>query len=214
MLLSSLDFASFWSYCPKGNSTIAKRSRDITYALKDDRTPLNESVTMQGVIARKLKEQLGSLSFKDFFSSEVYLVPVPKSSLMKPDTLWVPKKFVESLAKHGLGRVFDCLERTEAVRKSSSSNSQKRLKPIDHYKTIRVNSTIEIPKNILLVDDVLTRGSTLLGCASKLKETFPEANIKAFAAIRTISDPIYFQKVEDTHIGLITLSSDGTSSTT
>ncbi|MFA4887291.1 MAG: hypothetical protein WC595_03695 [Candidatus Nanoarchaeia archaeon] len=209
-----MDFASFWSYCPKGDNEVAKKSRDITYALKDDRTPLNEKVTIQGVIVRKLKEQIDSLPFKDFFGSEVYLVPVPKSSLMQKDTLWVPKKLVESMTKHNLGRAFDCLERIETVTKSSSSHPKNRLKPIDHYKTIRVNIKIERPENILLVDDVLTRGSTLLGCASKLKEAFPEANIRAFAAIRTISNPNYFEKIEDFHIGQIVRSPDGTSSTT
>ena len=45
---------------------------------------------------------------------------------------------------------------------------------------------------IILVDDVVTSGATILGVASRLAERFPGVEIKAFAAVRTISDPAKF----------------------
>ena len=44
--------------------------------------------------------------------------------------------------------------------------------------------------DVILVDDVVTSGATILGVASKLAERFPDVEIKAFAAMRTISDPL------------------------
>ena len=44
-----------------------------------------------------------------------------------------------------------------------------------------------VPKRLLVVDDVVTSGSMLIAAASLLQETFPEAEIKAFALLRTMS---------------------------
>jgi len=39
---------------------------------------------------------------------------------------------------------------------------------------------------LTLVDDVITRGRTLLAAAGKLREAFPSAQIRAFALLRTL----------------------------
>ncbi|MDA4132801.1 MAG: phosphoribosyltransferase, partial [Thaumarchaeota archaeon] len=45
---------------------------------------------------------------------------------------------------------------------------------------------------LLLVDDIVTRGATLLGAANRLAEAFPDARIRGFAAMRTVSNPSDF----------------------
>jgi pyrimidine operon attenuation protein/uracil phosphoribosyltransferase len=40
---------------------------------------------------------------------------------------------------------------------------------------------------LTLVDDVITRGRTLLAAAARLQEAFPCAEISAFALVRTLS---------------------------
>lgn len=52
---------------------------------------------------------------------------------------------------------------------------------------MKVKKTLFEPDEILLVDDVVTRGATLLGAANKLVDAYPNARISTFAAIRTIN---------------------------
>jgi hypothetical protein len=47
--------------------------------------------------------------------------------------------------------------------------------------------TLVSPGRFLLVDDVVTRGATFLGAASRLRESFPDTEIRAFALVRTES---------------------------
>lgn len=61
------------------------------------------------------------------------------------------------------------------------------------------------PDEILLVDDVITRGATLLGAANRLAEAYPKAHIRAFAAMRTISPPNVFASTHNPVIGTIEL---------
>ena len=44
------------------------------------------------------------------------------------------------------------------------------------------------PATITLVDDVITRGSTILAMYQRLAEAFPQAEIRCFAVVRTMSD--------------------------
>jgi hypothetical protein len=37
----------------------------------------------------------------------------------------------------------------------------------------------------VLVDDVITRGRTLLAAAARLRSTYPHADVRAFALVRT-----------------------------
>lgn len=40
--------------------------------------------------------------------------------------------------------------------------------------------------NIVLIDDIVTKGRTLMAAAARVRETFPEARIRAFALVRTM----------------------------
>jgi len=123
---------------------------------------------------------------------------------MQPDTLWVPDRIATALAKMGIGReVVACLVRTTALRKAAWTDSSERPKPREHVDTIGVQGRISSPDEILLVDDIVTRGATLLGAANRLAEAFPAARIRAFAAMRTISDPSDFVATYEPSSGTI-----------
>jgi len=68
-----------------------------------------------------------------------------------------------------------------------------------------VQKELSEPDEILLIDDFITRGSTFIGAANRLADTFPKANIRAFAGIKTISRPEKFRKIYDPCIGKINL---------
>ncbi len=157
-------------------------------------------------IARTVQQQIGNLPFASFFGPDTVLVPVPRSSLMQPDTLRVPHRIATALAKRGLGKeVLACLVRVSPARKAATSKPSERPKPKDHFETISVQGRISQPppNEILLVDDIITRGATLLGAANRLAQVFPTTRIRAFGAVATISDPSDFGGMYKPMIGTI-----------
>lgn len=56
-----------------------------------------------------------------------------------------------------------------------------------------------------MIDDVVTRGATLLGVANKLADMFPNAHIRGFAAMRTITNSKEFVSINAPCVGTITL---------
>jgi len=42
------------------------------------------------------------------------------------------------------------------------------------------------PPSVVLIDDVITKGRTLLAAAARVHEAFPDAQVRAFAMLRTM----------------------------
>lgn len=49
---------------------------------------------------------------------------------------------------------------------------------------------------IVLIDDVVTRGTTLLAAASRIAEVYPDAEVRAYACVRTLSA----QEIDDMEV--------------
>ncbi len=124
---------------------------------------------------------------------------------MKPDTLWVPDRIARAMVANGLGReVVQCLSRAVAVPKSATSDAPNRPKPMRHFETMAIQGRISTsPTEVLLVDDIVTRGATMWGAANRLAEAFPSARIRGFAAVRTISNPNEFEDLYRPVVGTI-----------
>ena len=210
MLLSELEFGSYLTYSPRGKSDLAKRSKNIMIWLKSEGSIGNPPKFMSQFVAERMEEGIDQMPFKHFFSQNVSLVPIPKSSLMQPNTLWASEKIAKALSKQAFGEFYPCLKRIKPLQKAAYAVPLNRPKAIDHYNSIECQPLVHRPKEIVLIDDVITRGSTLLGCASRVREIFSDVPIRAFAVIRTISDPDDFTKIEDPCIGTITLSNNNT----
>ena len=58
-------------------------------------------------------------------------------------------------------------------------------------------------KRILVVDDIVTKGATLLAGASRIAEAFPEADVHAFALIRTLGLVPDVERMIDLTVGQI-----------
>jgi hypothetical protein len=208
--LSELQFGSFLSYSPNGSSPDDVHSQGVMTLLKADGFLGSPPILMSQWVARQVRQNLNSLPFASLFQRTSVLVPVPSSSLMRAGTLWVPQRIATALASEGLGgQTVSCLVRTQAVPKAAFSPSRDRPTARRHYETLAVQGRLSEPETILMVDDIITRGATLLGAANRLAEAFPHARISAFAAMRTVSNPDEFQKEYDPRMGVVRLREDG-----
>ena len=164
-------------------------------AIKADDYVGQPPIPMSQWLAQTVKQELSKLPFIHFFSPNTVLVPVPSSSLMQPGTLWIPDRIARSFVAVGVGRqVLACLARTKPLRKAAMSDASSRPTPAEQYETMGVQGTVQgTPKELVLVDDIITRGATFLGAANRLAEAFPSAEIRGFAAMRTISDSSEFE---------------------
>jgi len=212
MKISQIDFGSFLTYSPYGETDIEKHSRTERTRLKRDeyRNIESKQTLMSDYLVELIKKRLDTLPFASFFNKNSVLIPAPSSSLSQPNSLWVPKRLANALVKMGLGKdVKPCLQRVKAVAKSSKSKSEDRPKVIDHYNSMAVQKILDEPKEILVIDDIVTRGSTLLGAINKLTDAFPNVRIQGFAFMRTITNSNEFESIVKPCTGKIILRDDG-----
>lgn len=194
---SRLPYAAFLQYSPRGNSAISKHSKDVTLAIKGDSLIRGHRVI--DYAARRIGEERGNYPFLSaYFNGSVTFVPAPRSSPLKdPKALWPALRICQSLKAQGCAAaVLPCLKRVKPVTKSATAGSGQRPDPDTHYESLEVDqqAMLRPPATITLVDDVITRGSTFLAMYQRLAEAFPQAEIRCFAVVRTMSgvevDPI------------------------
>lgn len=216
-LHETLKFASLLSYTPKrwwkdkrlSDERLAEFEMSVEYmkSLKRADVQPDGLISIYDSVAKWCAD--GRL-FPDFFSKGAVLMPIPGSSLTKPNTMWTSKMLAKSLINAGLGSsVATCISRVTYVQKSATSRPENRPLPIKHCETMAVTPMVTEPTSILLVDDVVTRGATFLGAACRVAESYPKADIKAFAAMRTVSDGDAFNGIIDPCDGVITLRDNG-----
>ncbi len=71
-----------------------------------------------------------------------------------------------------------------------------------HYETIACSTRLFAAK-VTLVDDFVTKGRTLLAAATRVKEALPQAEVRAFALVRTMNFALDIEKVVEPVVGTI-----------
>lgn len=179
-LLSEITFGSYLVYSPRGSSETSVRSRRVRDAIKAGHERTIESVIAH-LVARFEASGLGAVLGQD-----VTLVPAPRSSILVPGGLWPSRLLAEELVRARLGcQVLLSLTRTAAVPKSAFQAPGGRPSARRHYDTMTASPDLAATTRITLVDDFVTKGSTLLGGVSRLAEVYPRAQLGAFALVRT-----------------------------
>jgi hypothetical protein len=178
-LRSRVPFAALLTYSPRGSSETSKRSRQVRDAVKAARADVLDRCV------EKLRELGGQ---EPFLGPGVTLVPAPRSAPIRdPGTLWPAERICARFVAAGLGReVLPCLSRTTAVPKSAFAGAGQRPTAPLHHETMTVQRTLVRPERITVVDDIVTKGATLLAAVSRVAEAFPEAEVRAFALLRTM----------------------------
>jgi len=191
-LLSSLPFGSFLSYSPHGTSAAELAAATICRAIKRDgylrRREQGEERAIPYAV-RRLRACL-TAALADLLAADVVLVPAPGSAPLpprQPHALWVARRICEELRAAGFGgRLEPLLLRRQAVAKSAVARRGARPGVLEHYDSFVVAARAdEPPRRITLIDDVITKGATLLAGASRLAEAFPGTTVRAFALVRT-----------------------------
>jgi hypothetical protein len=172
--LTQLTFGSLLAYCPNDYSEKGIHARMWMAAVKNDYfvTEIGgqKPILTSDFIAAKIKQDLDQLPFKHFFGQNVALVQIPRSSLIRKNALWVPDRLAQALQKSGLGTRQCLLTRVIPVNRSSQSAPKNRPSPIEHYDSLSATKAPEIPKRIVLVDDIITGGHTMMGAAWRIQD--------------------------------------------
>jgi predicted amidophosphoribosyltransferase len=180
--LRNLAFCSSYIYSPRGAGFGSEASRQLCGRLKTG------DVAWLPVYARIVREQASRHEgLAALFAGEVTLVPVP-SSAPQSRRVWAAERLAASLHGVGLGRcVWPAVHRRVAVRRSATAINVDRPTVRQHFESVSIAVRANCPPGrIVLVDDVITKGRTVLAVAARLYEAFPNADIRAFALVRTM----------------------------
>jgi phosphoribosylpyrophosphate synthetase len=198
-MMSRVPFASCYVYSPQGRGVACERSRLMRSLLKarDTRFML--------IYAERVRSQaLESELLSGFFSGEPVLVPVPGSVPRARGRLSVPEILAQALVAETLGqRTWPGLRRVHAVPKSATCAAGSRPTVGAHYDSMAVEAGPALVGDVVLIDDVVTKGRTLLAAATRLQEAFPSARIRAFALLRTLGNVQGVDRLLDPCVGEI-----------
>ncbi len=181
-LIDVVSFASCYVYSPSGSCEASAHSRRLCALLKaGNRNFLGKCA------ARVSREARERPLLADFLDVRCVMMPVPGSAPRSPGASWVAADLAAALLRAGLGAgVWTGLRRVSPVRKSGTAPAGARPTVAQHYRTLAMDHRADVPADILLVDDVVTKGRTLLAAASRVHEAFPRVRIRAFALVRTM----------------------------
>jgi len=186
-LRSNLEFGAFLVYPPRPEDPYGHAIRNFILGLKEDR--VLRGVSSSQHVAARMAQREDAAELRDFLAGAV-LVPAPKSApLTESGALWASFRIATALHERAIGAsVAPIVLRTSAVRPSHLAEGPERPWPDQHRASLRVERDLPIGFNgrIAIVDDVVTRGSTLLGCAIAVGESYPEASVVGFAVARTL----------------------------
>jgi predicted amidophosphoribosyltransferase len=194
-----LEFAACYAYSPKGESETSQRSRQLCARVKK-----GSPHWLRSYVACLRQEVASQRHFSGFFNEHTLLVPVPNSPAAARSSNWVARRLSVTLKEAGLAEdLWTGLRRVTAVERSASAWMWERPTVRQHFQSFAVVKPPRPPTDIVLIDDVITKGRTLDAAAQRLREAFPAATVRAFALIRTMGLVLDIERVFDPCEGVI-----------
>jgi len=177
----SLTFASCYVYSPQGEGAVAQASRRLC-----DRVKESDPLWVARYVGCVYRAGISDPLLMALFDGGAVLVPVPGSAPCG-EAAWAASILAMALKNVGLaGTVWTGLRRGVAVRRSATAPRHSRPTVPEHYGSFLVMPPPMVIRRIVLIDDVITKGRTLLAAAARMQAAFPHADIRAFALIRTV----------------------------
>ncbi len=181
-MIRAVAYASCYVYSPTGTGAVCERSRLLRALLK-----AGDAGFMLKYALRVRQQAADSPLLAGFFGTTDVLVPVPGSSPSAAGRSWAAKHLAVALVNEGLGgAAWSGLRRVRPVHKSATAAPGERPTVNLHYESFFIERPTIPPESIVLIDDVVTKGRTLLAAASRVHEAFPGAQVRAFALVRTM----------------------------
>jgi len=193
-LPSEVEFASFLVYNPSKTrfpEEIAHNSRVVARAVKNETAQWAKAQRL----AERLRDEIDDDIREKFLPRNATLVPMPGHAPMKKPLAshWPGRELCEQFVEAGLGAQWlPLLERLKAVPKSAFASKEERedLTAEVHYDSFSVSVDLAAGTTLVLVDDVVTRGTTMLAGIARLQAAYPQAAVRGFALIRTMSSEL------------------------
>ena len=175
-----INFATMLEFATKGKNETALKSRQIAGNIKSGNIKVIERLIYH------IKNLPAEHPITKMFNGAV-LVPAPRSAPIVDDGLWPTKILCEHFIESGLGESVQefLLRQTKVPKSSNFSSADLRPSCNTHFKSLKVIPPEAFIQKVVLVDDVFTLGRTSCACVRKLMESFPDADISIFAAMRT-----------------------------
>jgi predicted amidophosphoribosyltransferase len=199
--MRSLDFASCYVYAPCGACAVSARSRSLCAMIKAAEPPL---VPLYARCVMRQADLMPVLA--EFFRAIDVLIPIPASEPSRPNRDYLPDRLAAAFVAEGLASsAWNGLRRVRAVAKSATAVPGRRPTVLAHYDSLSVVPGSDLPDDarLLLIDDVVTKGRTLLAAAMRLHEAFPQAHITAFALLRTLGFKDHLEGLLEPCVGRI-----------
>lgn len=177
-----IHFGAGYVYSPQGTHEVSRHSRLLCARVKAG----NRKWLRRYVAALQGQREL------DSFLTEISLpgtiaIPIPPSRCSQPTVLWPSHLLTCAMHHTGLGVVeWAGVRRLRSVVRSSDACRWERPSVSEHYRSFQIAEAAMPPARIVLIDDVITKGRTLMAAALRLHDAFPYAQIRAFALVRTL----------------------------
>ena len=196
--LSSVTFTSCYTYSPRAEGWLAKASRELC-----DRVKSCDPLWLPRYAGFVYRCSLWDRHLATLFAPDAVLVPVPGSA-RSGEAPWAAFRLAVALSEVGFAlRIWTALRRRYAVTKSATAPSAGRPTVHQHYESFAAEPPANPVHRIVLIDDVITKGRTMLAAAARLRSELPCADIRGFALIRTAGFVPQIKRLEEPCHGLI-----------
>jgi len=201
---TQLPFASCYVFSPTGGGPISVHSRRLR-----DHVKSAEQSWIALCAARVSRQCQPGAGLEGFFHAADVLVPLPGRKAGAVSREAVTRQLAERLMESGLGcSVWAGLARIVEVPKSATAPRGARPDLERQFESLGVvcaegrGSVAQF----MLIDDVVSRGRTMLAAAMRLREAFPRSRVRGFALLRTLGMTADVDRLLHPCIGTIRLA--------
>lgn len=180
--LSSVPFSACFVYAPRGVGPASASGRLLCHRVK-----ASDPLWIPRYAGCVVQLWLRGSHFRRVFTQDSVLVPVPGSAASRYGP-WPSWQLAIAFRELGLAReVWVALERRVPVTKSATALVGQRPTLEQHFNSLSVKAVPKPPpQKIILIDDVITKGRTVLAAAARLRGLLTDADIRAFVLVRTL----------------------------